>query len=446
MSNSKLKNKTVEPSVQEVQCPVSGIYFSSIGVDVHAQILVCHSQRYDPDSKSLFESDVRFGTSRQQLELFAQWIIEKDPEVVLMESTGVYWFSPYEALEQAGFNTDSIKVVKATEVKAAKGRKTDKVDAKRLSEFARMGSFHNSFIPTKAVREARQIGRALHKATQDCARYSNRLHKLFSASGSRLSSVFSDINGKTATKIIEAYLDKEWPEFVSVVRKLNSRLKADFEDILDAFAHVSPQMKTLLKEVRGQLIQAKSYRDRLEELLRDSLMPYSKLVSRLTAIPGVKELSALKIVSEIGEDLSKFRNIEAFCSWIGICSGNNESAGKRKSGSSPKGNPYLRTYLAEVGQAIGLMKTTETQLRVCFQALKERRGHNRAVIAIGHKVARAIYAMITKDEPYVEKDCHTLKAVRLARLVSSIRKAPEVELEVNGTSVVDLKSGQIYET
>ena len=150
MSNSKLKNKTVEPSVQEVQCPVSGIYFSSIGVDVHAQILVCHSQRYDPDSKSLFESDVRFGTSRQQLELFAQWIIEKDPEVVLMESTGVYWFSPYEALEQAGFNTDSIKVVKATEVKAAKGRKTDKVDAKRLSEFARMGSFHNSFIPTKA--------------------------------------------------------------------------------------------------------------------------------------------------------------------------------------------------------------------------------------------------------------------------------------------------------
>ena len=131
MSNSKLKNKTVDPSFQEVQCPVSGIYFSSIGVDVHAQILVCHSQRYDPDTKSLFESDMRFGTSRQQLELFAQWIIQKNPEVVLMESTGVYWFSPYEALEQAGFNTDSIKVVKATEVKAAKGRKTDKVDAKR---------------------------------------------------------------------------------------------------------------------------------------------------------------------------------------------------------------------------------------------------------------------------------------------------------------------------
>ena len=92
------------------------------------------------------------------------------------------------------------------------------------------------------------------------------------------------------------------------------------------------------------------------------------------------------------------------------------------------------------------MKTTETQLRVCFQALKERRGHNRAVIAIGHKVVRVIYAMITKDEPYVEKDCHTLKAVRLARLVNSIRKAPEVELAVNGASVVDLKSGQIYKT
>lgn len=207
MSNSKLKNKTVGPAVQEVQCPVSGIYFSSIGVDVHAQILVCHSPSYDPDSKSLFESDMRFGTSRQQLELFAQWIIEKNPEVVLMESTG-----------------------------------------------------------------------------------------------------------------------------------------------------------------------------------------------------------------------------------------------KRKSGSSPKGNPYLRTYLAEVVQAIGLMKTTETQLRVCFQALKERRRHNRAVIAIGHKVVRVTYAMITKDEPYVEKDCHILKAVRLARLVNSIRKAPEVELAVNGASVVDLKSGQIYKT
>lgn len=92
------------------------------------------------------------------------------------------------------------------------------------------------------------------------------------------------------------------------------------------------------------------------------------------------------------------------------------------------------------------MKTTESQLRVCFQALKERRGHNRAVIAIGHKVARIIYAMITKGEEYVEKYCHTLKAVRLARLVNDIRKAPEVELTVNGASVVDLKSGQIYKT
>ena len=446
MTHSKAKHQTNKVLTQEVQCPVSGVHFSAVGVDVHALILVCHYQFYDVQNKSLIESDVRFGTSQKQLQEFAHWIICKNPEVVLMESTGVYWFSPYEALEDNGFDTNAIKVVKATEVKAAKGRKTDKVDAKRLCEFARMGSFNNSFIPSKEIRDARQIGRSLHKATQDCARLSNRLHKLFSASGSRLSSVFSDINGKTATKIIDAYLDKDWREFVEVVRKLSSRLKADFNDIVEAFGCLRPNIKTLLKESRLTLLQAKQHRYNLEQLLRLSLKPYSELISRLCLIPGIKELSALKIVSEIGADLSKFRNIEAFCSWIGICSGNNESAGKRKSGSSPKGNRYLRTYLTEVGQAIGLMKTKESQLRVCFQAIKERRGHNRAVIAIGHKIARIIYALINKDEVYKEKECFTLRTGRRVRLIRAVKQAYLVNYAVKDPTVIDMETGQVIKT
>ncbi len=187
-----------------------------------------------------------------------------------------------------------------------------------------MNSFKRSFVPSRNIRTARLIARRLHHATQDCTRESNGMQKLLSCSGTRISSVFSSFKGK-AQKIINSFLDDSYPEFIACVRSNCSRLRATFTDIVDAFRQLdTPTFKELLLEQRKSWCQAMERRDRLEALLRIQMKPYKKTVDRL------KELAALKILSEIGTDLSSFRSSEAFCSWIGICCGNNGSAAKPK--------------------------------------------------------------------------------------------------------------------
>lgn len=423
--------------------PVGCVHQSAIGVDVHAQILVCEYQSCTAGSSELSCERARFGTSSSGLKEFAQWVSVHKPEVILMESTGVYWVSPYEALEDVGFTSKQLVLVKATDIKAAKGRKSDKADATRLCEYARMGSYRGSFVPERRIRASRQIGRRLHKAIQDCAREANRFQKLFNFTGTRLSSVFSDINGKTATKIIDAFLDGTKDDFITEVRSA-TRLKATGKEILDAFAQLDdPITKELLCEQRRIVRARREDKQRFEALLEQALKPYWSLVERLTEIPGIKKLSAMKIVSEIGNDLSSFPNVQAFSSWIGICSGNNESAGKRKGSKTPKGTQYLKTYLVEVGQAIGLLRKSDSQLRIAFQAFKERRGHNRAVVAVGHKVARIIYSMIKNGAPYCDIKCDSLRQVRLKRLIRDVNGASDVDLVVSAR-VFDLDTGENF--
>lgn len=424
--------------------PVRCLYNSAIGVDVHAQLLVCCFQKHLPETNQLLSEQAQFGTSNSQIKQFVDWVSSHKPEIILMESTGVYWMSPYEALESAGFTSQQLAVVNARDIKAAYGRKSDKADARRLTEFARMNSFKRSFVPSRDIRTARLIARRLHHATQDCTRESNRMQKLLSCSGTRVSSVFSSFKGKAAQKIINSFLDDAYPEFIACVRSNCSRLRATFTDIVDAFRQLdTPTFKELLLEQRKSWRQAMERRDRLEALLRIQMKPYKKTVDQLCLIPGVKELAALKILSEIGTDLSSFRSSEAFCSWIGICCGNNESAGKAKKSGTPKENNYLRAYLTEVGQAIALVKTYTTVLRKVFQAFKERRGHNRAVVAVAHKIARIIYTMIKNSIAYIEISSPTLEKVRLKRLRASISNAKEVGISLQKLSVVKDSTGEI---
>lgn len=427
--------------------PVRCLYNSAVGVDVHAQLLVCCFQKYLPQTNQLLTEQAQFGTSNSQIKKFAGWVKEHNPEIVLMESTGVYWVSPYEALEDVGFTSKQLAVVNARDIKAAYGRKSDTADAHRLSEFARMNSFKRSFVPPRDIRTARAIGRSLHKATQACTQAANRMQKHLSSSGTRISSVFSSFKGKTAQIIINSFLDDPHSKFVECVRCNCSRVNASFTDIVDAFKRIdSPAFKKLLLEDRKVWRQALEHREYLEDLLRTQMKPYQETVNQLCAIPGIKELTALKILSEIGTDLSSFRSCEAFCSWVGICCGNNESAGKSKKVGTPKGNAYLRAYLTEVGQAIALVKTYDTVLRKIFQAFKERRGHNRAVVATAHKVARIIFTMVKTSVDYVEIDSSTLEKLRVKRLKASIRNVRELGLCLDKGTVTKESTGEILST
>lgn len=236
---------------QCLESVVTARYSSAIGVDVHAELLVCAYQCAEDDQ--IRTEVIEFGTKASDIESFSLWCLSKNPALIIMESTGVLWQSPYEALERKGFSGHRLALVNARDVKAMIGRKTDKEDAKRLSELARLGHIRRSFIPVKAFREMRALSRRYQKITADIARQTNVYHKLLNSVGCRANSVFSDIRGKAATAIVQALIECS-QELKQVIIAHSRRLKASPQEIFDALDFSIPEiLRAQILEEREQI-------------------------------------------------------------------------------------------------------------------------------------------------------------------------------------------------
>lgn len=423
----------------------SSLYRSAIGIDVHSRVLVCCYQDYDRDSDTVTEQLAEFATTQSQLQEFAQWCRDLNPGVIVMESTGVFWMSPYEALEDIGFTTDSLALVNARDVKGRKGHKTDKNDAQHLAELGRLGAFRKSFVLSRYFRQTRHIARCYWSTRMEYAREKNRYQKQLNALGSRASSVFSDINGVAAKQILQAYVQGDPVHLKAVVYTKSSRLKASPKDILDALNICQEDdLRELLKLLDEGIQQLKKRCDQLLEMLKNRLKPYQDILNRLQTIPGIKETSALLLLAEIGDDLRSFSGIEKFCSWMGICPGNKISAGKSYSGAVAKGNRYIRQILTEVATGISLSRKGYLWQR--FQTWKERRGRNRAIVALGHLVARIIFVIIKSGIIYKESTDDVLRQHRCKRLCKAIETAKNQGLELAGNAIIDRKTGELIST
>ena len=210
----------------------SALYETAVGIDVHEKKMVACYQSSRFGNGELKTEHRDFGTTQRQLEELTAWCKNLNPEIILFESTGVYWVSLYEKLEQSGLAPDKVAVLNGRDVKAVHGRKTDWADAKRLTEIGRYGAFKASFIPSKQIRDLRFMFRSLSALKKEKQRTVNILHKLFTCSGLRASQVFSDIRGKAATVIMNAVIaGVQGAELMKVIRSNCSRLKASAEDI-----------------------------------------------------------------------------------------------------------------------------------------------------------------------------------------------------------------------
>ena len=423
-SVAKVKATTHSP-----ESVVAAVYPSAIGVDVHAELLVCAYQCTEGDDQIRTEI-VEFGTKASDIHAFSQWCLSKDPALIIMESTGVLWRSPYEALEQVGFTADKLALVNARDVKAMIGRKTDKEDAKRLTELARLGHIRKSFIPDKVFRQMRTIARRYQKITADIARQTNVYHKLLNSVGCRASSVFSNVRGKAASAILQALI--ECPEQLKeVVIAKSRRLKASPQEILDALDFSMPEI------IRAQILDEREQIERLQEFaqstmqrLRELQEPYEQYIELLQTIPGIKDF---------------FCDSEHFCSWLGICPGNKISANKNYSGVAAKGNKWLRRTLTECAQAIGL---SQCVFREQFNAFKMRRGTRRAVVAIAHLLSRVIYSVLTRKKDFVFKQATRIQDVLVDRAKQSAKRLLRMTSSGGGTafSLVDNQTGEIIPT
>jgi transposase len=298
----------------------------SAGLDVHKRVVVCTV--LIENARGQIERQTReFGTFRKELNKLAEWLSESEVEIAVMESTGIYWKSVYEAIEREEVK---VYVVNARHVKNVPGRKTDVGDSEWLAELARCGLLRASFIPPHDLRELRLLTRYRGKLVGTLSAEKNRLHKILDGCGIRLGNVVSDIDGVSAREMIEALIEgnKEPYEIVLLAR---GRLNKKIPELIEALdGELSDRHRFLLKQIHSHI---KWLEDRIREINRQvvaAMKPYREEWHLLQTIPGIDELCAAMLLAEIGPDMSCFGSKDHLSSWAGMCPGNNESAGKKK--------------------------------------------------------------------------------------------------------------------
>jgi transposase len=363
-----------------------------IGLDVHqAQITACAIIE-EADGTTRIEQR-QFGAFKRDRRALAEWAAALYPDEVVMESTGIYWKSPYAALEAAGIRA---LVVNARHVKNVPGRKTDVGDAQWLATLARAGLLRGSFIPPAKMRELRLVSRQRQKLVGQLASEKNRLHKVLTDGGIRLGVVVSDLHGQSARAMVKAIIAGKPPH--EVLDLASGRLKASREELFDALqGELTASHCFVLDELMRHIEEIEARIARFDARLLEGLAGERSVLALLQTLPGVDLIGAAMLLVEIGGDMDAFGSADRLASWVGICPGNNESAGKRKSGRVRKGNLYVRRLLCEFAHAAS---RTRSVFKSKFEAIIIRRGHKRAIVALAHKILRTIFVMLKRNEHY----------------------------------------------
>ncbi len=369
-------------------------YSRSIGVDVHKDLFVCCAVAMK-DNKPQVVEERRFGGFQQDLEEATEWCISHNPEIITMESTGIYWEPFAHLLLKRGL---LVNVVNPTHVKGLRGKKTDKKDAAWLANVGLFSTTNSSFIPSEPFRELRLYLRYRATLVRTLQSQKNRFHKQFDRECFKLSSAFSDLSGKNAKKAIRGLLDGLTPEQITQCLNLK-RLSASRETIVKALSgrmsnanrQVLSHMQALMKPVEEQIAY-------YTQAMIDGVTKLCPVAfANLKAIPGVNDITAAGFLIEIGGDVSAFPSVKQFASWLGLCPGDHESAGKRLSGRIRKGNKYIRRFLIQAAQAAA---RTKSSLGSKCRVLCGRLGHKKGIVASAHKLARIMYAMIKNVAEY----------------------------------------------
>ena len=363
------------------------------GLDVHQATVVACLLIVVNNGK--VQKQVRtFGTTTREFLSLREWLLGEGCTHVAMESTGVYWKPVYAILEGAL----EIVVANAQHIKKVPGRKTDVKDAEWIADLLCHGLLRSSFVPPPPIRELRDLSRYRRKLVESRSAERNRLLKLLETANIKLASVATDVFGASGRLMLGALVEGEaTPQQMADLAKGPLRKKIPHLE-LALEGKMEEHHRFLLKVQLHRLQAAEEDLAVLEQRLRERLEPYATQLALLDEIPGVDWTLAAVIIAELGVDMTVFQSVSQLASWAGVCPGNNESAGKRKSSRIPKGNVHLKTALVEAAHSAA--KAKGTYLRDKFFRLKARRGYKRAAVAIAHKILVAIYHMLSQQVSY----------------------------------------------
>ncbi len=364
-------------------------------MDVHKSFLVACIASTDNCGITTYKSK-RFSTFIGDLRRCVEWLTQNKCKDVCMESTGKYWIPIYNILEP----TCNIVLAHPKYVKAIRGKKTDKKDAKWIADIFKHDLVSGSFIPPADIRQLRDLVRYHWKLTNFTTGEKNRAQNCLTVSNIKLDDVFSDVFGKAASAITSHLMNYPAEKITDVSIFRTKGMKATDEQILAAVdGEMCAEQAEKLRIIRSHMNSLDRCKLNLESLILTTAEKYLPQLNLILTAPGIKSFSAIAIISEIGVDMSVFPNSKHLCSWAGLTPQNNESAGKKKTTRISRAGAYIKPLLVQCALcAIRAKQFPEVRSR--YLSLKKRRGHKKAIIAIARMLLTAIYNMIKKNEPY----------------------------------------------
>jgi len=369
------------------------VYPICCGMDVHKSFLIACIASTNGQGVTSYKSK-RFSTFTGDLRQCAVWLAENNCKDVCMESTGKYWIPIYTILEL----TCNIVLAHPKYVKAIRGKKTDKKDAKWIADIFKHDLVSGSFIPPSDIRQLRDLVRYQWKLTNFMTGEKNRAQNCLTVSNIKLDDVFSDVFGKAASAITTRLLESGEP--FDVRPYLTKNHKASAEDIQSAVdGELCVEQAEKLRIIRAHMSALDLCKLNLESLILSVAKKFLPQLDLILTVPGIKTFSAIGVISEIGVDMSVFPTSKHLCSWAGLTPQNNESAGKKKTTRINNAGAYIKPLLVQCSLAAVTSKK-HPEVRCRYLALKKRRGHKKAIIAIARVLLTAIYNILKKNEPY----------------------------------------------
>ncbi len=370
------------------------IYKSCCGIDVHKNKLVA-CLKIKGNQAVIKE----FSGQTEDIKKMAEWLKENKCEKIAMESTASYWKPLVNIFEIKDLN---YTIINARDYKNLPGKKTDVLDSEWISDLLQHGMLRDSFIPTREQRELREATRYRNSIIQERARAINRLQKMLEGANIKITTVLDSVQGVTCRNLIEYVLENDEEITMEKANELVvTRIHAKLEDVVRAMDGIITKFqKTLMKEVIKHIDELTERIGEMDKIIDEYMKEYEKNKKKLDKIPGIGKRSAEIILAEIGQDMRRFPTAGHISSWAGVCPGNNESAGKRRSGKTRKGNQTLKVILTQCAQAA--VKRKNTFFYAQYQRISMRRGKKRAILAVAHSILIAIYYMIKEDKEYEE--------------------------------------------
>ena len=369
------------------------LYRRCCGLDVHKETVVACLRVVSGDE--VIREVRTFETTTASLMALSEWLAKNGCTHVAMEATGVYWKPVWHILDDGDFQ---LILANAAHVKNVPGRKTDVNDATWLADLLAHGLIRASFVPDNQTQELRTLLRTRKQLVREKSSHILRVQKTLEDANIKLDSVITDVMGMSGRAMVEALIAGE-SNPAKLARLANYRLKASQEKLREALrGRVTKHHRFLLRLHLNQIDALDASIATIDEQVEAGIAPFRAAVGQVMTIPGIREIGAQVIVSEIGTDMSRFPSEGHLISWAGLCPRNDESAGKRRSNRLRKGAPWLKTTLVQCAWAA--VRKKGSYLQAQFLRLKTRRGPKKAIMAVAASILTAIYHMLKDGTLY----------------------------------------------